>query len=57
MSKLSTQCMENFKKTDKNNCEVSQSPRKQTLDLLKQFARVYHAEPTTCTGFCGYVLN
>lgn len=49
--------MDNFKEKQKDFQEVESSPRKQTLDFLKQFARAYHAEPTVSQDLCGYVLN
>ena len=48
MRKLSTQCMDDLEKN---------SPRKQTMDFLKQFARAYQAEPAVRPELCGYVLN
>ena len=49
MRKLSTQCMDDL--------EAKSSPRKQTMDFLKQFARAYQAEPAVRPELCGYVLN
>lgn len=58
MKNISTQCMDELKhKTDKTPRERKCKPRKQTLDFLAQFARVYQAEPVMQTEFCGYVLN
>lgn len=57
MRKLSTQCMDDLEKKAKKDREVKSSPRKQTLDFLKQFARVYQTEPAVCPEVCGYVLN
>lgn len=58
MKNISTQCMDELKhRTDKTQVGRRYMPRKQTLDFLKQFARVYQAEPVMQTEFCGYVLN
>lgn len=32
-------------------------PSQRTVDFLRQFARVYHVEPTVRSGLCGFVLN
>ncbi|MDR2764975.1 MAG: hypothetical protein LBB90_08085 [Tannerella sp.] len=32
-------------------------PRKETVRLLCQFARVYRFEPGLSQGFCSYILN
>ena len=45
MRKLSTQCMDDLEKKVKSAPEAKSSPRKQTMDFLKQFARAYQAEP------------
>lgn len=37
--------------------EFRNQPRRQTLDFLTQFARVYQAEPVLCPELSGYVLN
>lgn len=57
MRKLSTQCMDDLEKKMKSAPEAKSSPRKQTMDFLKQFARVYQAEPAVRPELCGYVLN
>ena len=58
MKRLSTQCMNEIEnKTDRNRKERKTTPRRQTLDLLTQFARVYHSEPALRTEFCGFVMN
>ena len=57
MRKLSTQCMDDLEKKVKSAPEPKSSPRKQTMDFLKQFARAYQAEPAVRPEFCGYVLN
>lgn len=58
MKRLFTPCKDDLEnKTQrkaKNNCG---KPRKQTLDFLSQFARVYQAEPALKAEVCGYVLN
>lgn len=58
MKRLFTSCMDDLE--DKTQRKVKKScgkPRKQTLDFLSQFARVYQAEPALKTEVCGYVLN
>ncbi|MBP3517273.1 MAG: hypothetical protein J6K31_02470 [Parabacteroides sp.] len=58
MKRLSTQCMDEIEnKTDGNRKERKTAPRRQTLDFLTQFARVYHSEPALRTEFCGFVMN
>ena len=58
MKRLSTQCMNEIEnKTDRNRKERKTTPRRQTLDSLTQFARVYHSEPALRTEFCGFVMN
>ena len=55
---LSTRCMDNLnKQSDDASEEIYTSPSKQTLDLIKQFARVYRVEPVIRPEICGYVLN
>ena len=55
MRKLSTQCMDDLEKKVKSAPEAKSSPRKQTMDFLKQFARAYQAEPAVRSELCGYV--
>lgn len=58
MKRLSTPCFKHSQretKTDAN--EFRNQPRRQTLDFLTQFARVYQAEPVLCPELSGYVLN
>ena len=57
MRKLSTQCMDDLEKKVKSAPEAKSSPRKQTMDFLKQCARAYQAEPAVRPELCGYVLN
>lgn len=58
MKRLSTQCMNEIEnKTDRNRKERKTTLRRQTLDFLTQFARVYHSEPALRTEFCGFVMN
>lgn len=58
MKRLSTLCMDDLKnKTQRKSKNNSEKPRKQTLDFLSQFARVYQAEPALKAEVCGYVLN
>ena len=50
MKRLSTQCMNEIEnKTNRNRKERKTMPRRQTLDFLTQFARVYHSEPALRT--------
>lgn len=54
MKRLSTRCMYKLSGIRKRNPGRNKTyPRKQTLDFLTQFARVYKAESDICT----YVLN
>ena len=48
MRKLSTQCMDDLEKKVKSAPEAKSSPRKQTMDFLKQFARA--SSGTGCTS-------
>lgn len=58
MKNISTRCMDKLKqKKEKTQGERKCMPRKQTLDFLMQFARVYHTEPAMQPDICGYVLN
>lgn len=58
MKRLSTQCMNGTEnKTDRNRKERKNAPRRQTLDFLSQFARVYHSEPVLQPELCGLVIN
>ena len=57
MRKLSTQCMDDLEKKVKSAPEAKSSPRKQTMDFLKQFARAYQAEPAVRPELCGYELR
>ena len=58
MKRLSTQCINEIdNKKDRNLKERKTTPRRQTLDFLTQFARVYHSEPALRTEFCGFVMN
>lgn len=51
MKRLSTQCMNEIEnKTNRNRKERKTMPRRQTLDFLTQFARVYHSEPAFTHG-------
>jgi hypothetical protein len=59
MRKLSTQCMNDLKNEmnrDRNEKRKS-SPRKETLDFLSQFARVYQVVPAVMPELCGIVVN
>ena len=53
MKKVSTHCLNKRKESKANHV----SPRQQTLDLLSQFARAYHAEATLEIPLNGIVLN
>ncbi len=57
MMKLSTQCMDKMNKPSDKEQEQKTSPRKQTLDYLEQFARVYCSKKTFNAGHCGFVMN
>lgn len=59
MDKLFTHCMDRDKKRTEEKClaEMKISPRRQTVDFLRQFARVYQCEPTLSPDICGFVLN
>lgn len=57
MKNLSTQCMDNKSNKEQRGYDKQTSPRKQTLDFLSQFARVYCSEKTLNAGHCGLVLN
>lgn len=58
MKRLSTRCMNKIEnKTERTQREVRTMPRRQTLDFLTQFARVYHSEPALRAEFCGLVIN
>mgnify|MGYP000900732238 FL=1 len=56
MKNDSTHCMNEVKKMKKEP-NANEGPRKQTLDFLRQFARVYQVEPMLKPTFDGYVLN
>lgn len=58
MKRLSTPCLNHSKRESKTDAkEFRNQPRRQTLDFLSQFARVYQAEPALCPEMSGYVLN
>lgn len=57
MKNLSTQCMEKKNNNEQKGTKQKSSPRKQTLNFLSQFARVYCSENTLNAGPCGLVLN
>lgn len=58
MKQFSTRCMNEFDKKQERNLRGNNSkPRVSTLNLLKQFARVYQAEPSLEKEICAYVLN
>lgn len=59
MKKNSTICI--LKVTDKRLSDLSENedkgPKSRTVDFLRQFARVYHAEPALDTVLGGYILS
>lgn len=57
MRKFSTHCMNKLEKNADKTLLVDSQPQKSTLDFLRQFARVYQAEPILQSGLCGFVLN
>ena len=57
MSKFSTHCMDKMEKHVNHALTGDSQPKKSTLDFLRQFARVYQAEPMLQPGLCGFVLN
>ena len=57
MRKFSTHCMNKLEKNVDKTLLVDSQPQKSTLDFLRQFARVYQAEPILQSGLCGFVLN
>ncbi|GAB6394337.1 MAG: hypothetical protein MdMp024_0649 [Bacteroidales bacterium] len=58
MKNFSTQCTDKVTDSGKSREGGKAGPCKQTLDFLKQFARVYHAEPAlTPKSLCGFILN
>lgn len=58
MKRLSTPCLNHSKReTPADAEELRTRPRRQTLDFLSQFARVYQAEPVLQPEMSGYVLN
>lgn len=57
MRKFSTRCMDKLEKNADQTLLVDSQPKKNTLDFLRQFARVYQAESMLQPGLCGFVLN
>ncbi len=58
MKRLSTPCMNAINRKTRQHPERNEcSPRRETMDFLKQFARVYQAEPVLKPELCGYILN
>ena len=57
MRKFSTHCMDKMEKHVNHALTGDSEPKKSTLDFLRQFARVYQAEPMLEPGLCGFVLN
>ena len=58
MKGLLTQCMNEIEnKTNRNRKERKTMPRRQTLDFLTQFARVYHYRNPLYAQNSGLVMN
>ena len=57
MRKFSTHCMDKMEKHVNHALTGDSEPKKSTLDFLRQFARVYQAEPMLQPELCGFVLN
>lgn len=57
MKKLSTHRKAHPDNNENKELHVKSSPRKQTLDYLSQFARVYCSKRVLNTKHCGFVLN
>ena len=57
MRKFSTHCMDKLGKQVNHTLTAESQPKQTTLDFLRQFARVYQAEPMLEPGLCGFVLN
>lgn len=58
MKRLSTPSLNHSKRETEADAKALRTrPRRQTLDFLSQFARVYQAEPALCPEMSGYVLN
>ncbi len=59
MKKTSTSCISHPNADDSQSVSFikGSSPKQQTIDFLKQFARSYHAEPALNSDLCGYFLN
>jgi hypothetical protein len=57
MKSLSTQCANKTIKNGKGPDGKDSRPCKKTLNLLAQFARTYHAEPSIQQELCGFILN
>ena len=57
MRKFSTHCMDKLNKQVNHTLTAESQPKQTTLDFLRQFARVYQAEPMLEPGLCGFLLN
>lgn len=60
MKKSSTSFISQSNANDSQSVSFMQggsSPKQQTIDFLKQFARSYHAEPALGNDLCGFLLN
>lgn len=57
MKKLSTQCMDFMSNNNEKQLDKKSSPRKQTIDFISQFARVYCSQKTLTTKQYDFVLN
>ena len=57
MKKFSTHCMNDMNNKEIRKEEIVSTPKKQTLDFIRQFAKVYYSEKMIRTDLCGFVLN
>ena len=57
MRKFSTHCMDKLDKQVNHTLTAESQPKQTTLDFLRQFARVYQAEPMLEPGLCGFGLD
>ncbi len=58
MGEYFTRCMDEIEDNKDDNCwERDIRPKKQTLEFLRQFARVYKVEKNLVSEQEGYVIN
>lgn len=57
MRKLSTRCLNEFAANSRKERKAACEPSLETLDFLRQLARVYQAEPGLQPELCGYMKN